>query len=449
MNSRLRAPAPLLAAALALWAIGLLPAQAGAATPKRTAPLGFIGSNLDAWDLLDAGINLDNELKVAAASGIEKIRLPIYWHLIQPDGPGTYDWADLDKVVGAAAKSRIPLAPNVLSAPRWAWDSRYRPDSSNPCASSRSLMPVPRDFNEFAAFMKTLVGRYGPNGTFWTANPTITKTPIREWQIWNEPDLVRTYRGTECTTDPNLATYWPQHIGESFKSVTIRGRTTRIDLRWAPSMVSLVRTSRTAIKQADPGAVVLFPSLTNQPWLSLDLVYYSGGKGAFDRVGINLFTKLSNFVRAFTTSNSSTSPWSSSILGALSRGKDTSMQVALTEFTWATAVGRNSNLEAGDRAWSLPNSITTESGQGALASSALSTLVANRTKWKLADVQWYTWSSTDPARSSNLFDFAGLSAIVLDPLGMRRKPGLTAFRTRAMLLEGCKTKLVASACATR
>jgi len=122
------------------------------------------------------------------------------------------------------------------------------------------------------------------------------------------------------------------------------------------------------------------------------------------------------------------------------------MTVALTEFSWATAVGRNANIEKGDAAWSLPNSITTEGGQGLLASQALSTLTSNRSRWRLSSIQWYTWSSKDPPRSSNVFDYAGLSAIVIDPSGMRRKPGLATFRSKALSLQGCRAKVIATSC---
>ena len=44
-------------------------------------------------------------------------------------------------------------------------------------------------------FLKALVTRYGPHGTYWTTHyherfgANATELPITSWQIWNEPNL--------------------------------------------------------------------------------------------------------------------------------------------------------------------------------------------------------------------------------------------------------------------
>ena len=77
----------------------------------------------------------------------------------------------------ASARHRIPLLANVISTPRWA--------SSRP----NDLYPnrwAPKDPQTFAALHDRAHRALRPAGSFWAPNPTIPKTPVRQWQIWNE-----------------------------------------------------------------------------------------------------------------------------------------------------------------------------------------------------------------------------------------------------------------------
>ena len=44
-------------------------------------------------------------------------------------------------------------------------------------------------YADFGRFVAALIGRYGPEGSFWTGNPSLPKRPIEAWQLWNEPNL--------------------------------------------------------------------------------------------------------------------------------------------------------------------------------------------------------------------------------------------------------------------
>ena len=44
---------------------------------------------------------------------------------------------------------------------------------------------------DFARFLRALVARYGPNGSLWAEHPEVAAQPVRDWQIWNEPNLTR------------------------------------------------------------------------------------------------------------------------------------------------------------------------------------------------------------------------------------------------------------------
>ena len=79
-------------------------------------------------------------------------------------------------------------------------------------------------------FLRLAVQRYGPNGTFWAANPTIPPRPIRVWQIWNEPNF------KYFVTHPN-----PGQYGK------------------------LVKISSGAIRSIDPGAKIVLGGLFARP----------------------------------------------------------------------------------------------------------------------------------------------------------------------------------------
>ncbi len=79
----------------------------------------------------------------------------------------------------------------------------------------RSVHPIPVRVGPYANFLKALIHRYGPRGTFWqTHHP---KYAIRAWQIWNEP---------------NETSLWPIQP-------------------FAKDYVALLRAAHAAIKQAD------------------------------------------------------------------------------------------------------------------------------------------------------------------------------------------------------
>ena len=82
------------------------------------------------------------------------------------------------------------------------------------------------------------------------------KRPLRDWQLWNEPDHLH---------------YWS-------------------DQPYAHDYVTLVRAARRAIKDADPGARVVAAGFADRSWNSIAAVYRAGGAGLFDVVAIHPYT---------------------------------------------------------------------------------------------------------------------------------------------------------------
>ena len=86
---------------------------------------------------------------------------------------------------------------------------------------------TPRGTAAYTRFLTALVGRYGPSGSLWAEQPALPRTPIRDWQIWNEPNLTR---------------YWSTQP-------------------FAKAYVKLLRASRRALRAADPGSRTVLAGL--------------------------------------------------------------------------------------------------------------------------------------------------------------------------------------------
>ena len=89
---------------------------------------------------------------------------------------GRYDLSFYDGFIADAARANISVLPILFALPASG-------------AGSGTLAYPPKHYADLGRFGAVLVRRYGPNGTFWSQNPSVPKLPIRAWQIWNEPNL--------------------------------------------------------------------------------------------------------------------------------------------------------------------------------------------------------------------------------------------------------------------
>jgi hypothetical protein len=129
------------------------------------------------WNLSDA----DLAPRLAAMQKLKAkwVRFPVNWPRIQEAGPGTYRWTDLDSMVKRLAKAGLRWRPVTVDVPQWL---KTDPDlaARQPASSSA---PV-------ADFIAALLARYGQNGAFWKANPTVTARPVLDIELHNEPNHV-------------------------------------------------------------------------------------------------------------------------------------------------------------------------------------------------------------------------------------------------------------------
>jgi hypothetical protein len=416
-SENLRLRAALVAGALVLIAlIALVPAWAAArpstsAPPQRPStttspatpaavPAGFVGVDVDGpvFGQNDT-IDLDRQVGTMVANGVESVRVAFNWAAAEPYASwskvptmdrGEYTNVDgkpflftqTDAVVGAAAAHDVTVLPTVLYTP--SWDARD---------NKRGPINTPRRTGPYGGYLTALIGRYGPHGGFWKANPQIHRLPIRSWQIWNEE---------------NLTYYWPQPFASSY--------------------VGLLRTAHAAIRKADPGAKVVLGALTNLAWKSIGQIYKIGGaRNLFDVASINGFTKLPADVILYMRF----------MRDAMIHFNDGRKPLLATEISWPSAQGKSHQKFDFD---------TTEAGQARDIAALLPMIGANYKSLRLAGFYYYTWMGDESDRSL-AFNFAGL--LRFDDNKVTIKPALGAFRRAALALEHCKRKgSLASSCIT-
>ena len=106
----------------------------------------------------------------------------MYWSAIQPENRfvSRPDFGRLRPRSQARRRTRDP---------RLARSSSARPNGSRRTrARCRSQTPWQRW--AWSAFLRDAADRYGPDGSFWRENPDLPYLPIRDWEIWNEENIV-------------------------------------------------------------------------------------------------------------------------------------------------------------------------------------------------------------------------------------------------------------------
>jgi hypothetical protein len=161
-------------------------------------------------------------LAPAAAGGMRIVRHDAGWKFLEPNAPAggvhNYRWSSFDTIVRQAAAKGLEWQPVIMQAPAWAAASPGAPNSA-PSASHVS---------DYVALAQALASRYGTSGTFWTSNPSVTKVPVKTYEIWNEEN----------------ATYWWGTLTDA-----------------PEDYADLFAATRTAIKAVDPNATVLVGGL--------------------------------------------------------------------------------------------------------------------------------------------------------------------------------------------
>ncbi|MGD0196559.1 MAG: hypothetical protein ABSC56_01445 [Solirubrobacteraceae bacterium] len=139
------------------------------------------------------------------AGGLTVARADAPWAWVEPNAPATpcgdtaadYDWNNtatsagqgvpesLDDLVAALAENDVRFLPVIDTAPAWA-------------AGGGGAQLAPAYYCDLANFAQALVQRYGPNGTFWQANPQLPYLPVEQYELWTEANSTNFWSGQYC-----------------------------------------------------------------------------------------------------------------------------------------------------------------------------------------------------------------------------------------------------------
>ena len=347
-------------------ALACLFALALAAPATAAAPREFFGVMLDG-PALGPGIDLGTETRLMASSGVGSVRVAFYWRQMQAAEGGPIDFTETDGIVGAAARNGLRVFPTIVRAPSWATGGDEHEGA------------VPRDPSTYAAFAAEVVKRYGRRGSFWSAG-LVPFRPIVSYQVWNEPDIGRYWRG-----DP-----------------------------WPSTYVRLLRAAAPAIKAVDPQAQVVAAGLTNKSWLDLRKLYRAGARRWMDAAAIHPFSmRPTNVMKIVRLARR-----------VMRRARDGRKPLVLTEVSWSSGKGR-STFNYG---WEM-----TERGQAQRIRQILPRFVRARRRMRIQAFYWYTWLSP-PVGDDESFSYAGLRRVSNKGLPVS-KPALRAFKATVAKLR--------------
>jgi len=319
----------LVAAALGIstW-VGASPAEAKA--PPRAAsssvPAGFFGV---------VPQEPPSESDFARMKGtVETLRMPIYWSECEP-GKGEYDFASVDSEVGAAAAVGIRVQPFVYGTPDWV-------------GTKQAEAPLGvAALAEWKGFLRVLVRRYGPRGSFW--RDSADREPILRWQIWNEP---------------NFRLFWEPRIDPV-------------------GYAKLLHASAAAIRGADPAAKIVLAGIAPvgagmKTWVFMRrLLRVPGVLGDFDFAAIHPYSadiaelnyQLEKVRAAMIAGGAGRKPLIVTEVGVASHG----------DYPSAFVEG--------------------EAGEAEFLRDAYARLLRMRHRWRIAGAYWFTWkdvAASDP-----------------------------------------------------
>ncbi len=318
-----------------------------------------------------------HDLRLMRRTGVGSLRFLIYWSQSEP-APGVFDWAATDDFLTSTSRYGFERLPVIWGSPAWLAqtprESRCQ-FTADRCSALQMPVHSRAQRRAWSTFLRALVGRYGPSGTFWKLHPELPRDPIRTWQIWNEENDHR------------------------FAEASVRG------------YAALLRGTAPAIRSVDPDARIVLGGLYATPRVkpSLDATIFlsrlyrqRGIRSLFDGVGLHPYAAdpslMAMDIRA---------------LRAVMRSHgDGRRGLFITEFGW----GSQTRAAGGDKFERGPEA------QARYVKSAWEILLANRRRWNLQAAFWFTWRDI-PAASTpcDFCDSAGLLGLDGEPKAALRR----------------------------
>lgn len=346
-----------LCAALACVLVTLSVSSGGDAKAAAAGrpPAGFYG--IDPQTTLT-----DKDIRYMRTGGVEAIRVPFPWGLIQPGPKASYDWSGTDAIVEMATEGGLRVLPFLYGTPSW-------------LSPKQTKLPIDsaRARRAWTAFVEATVERYGPGGKFWAERapetaavkylPPLPPMPIHTWQVWNEANFF----------------YFAYPVSP--------GRYAR-----------LLKLTQPAIKAVDPDAEVVLSGLFGDPNEGgkrgmnatdfLDALYRSPGiKSRFDAAALHPYAFHVEELEALT----------SEVREVMLQHGDRSAGLYVTEMGWGSQ--------------NDPNVVAFEQGiQGQVRElrGAYRYLLGNRRRLNLKGVYWYSWKDNPEYTECHFCDSVGL-----------------------------------------
>ncbi|MFN8161845.1 MAG: glycosyl hydrolase [Solirubrobacterales bacterium] len=320
--------------------------------PKPKLPRNFYGINPN------YGFPSQQEFNRMKAGGIASYRLPMYWSNVEYT-KGVYNWdrSKVDMVMERAVKARLDVLPFVVGTPYW-------------MNGDETVLPIKSAEQEqaWADFLKAVVHRYGPGGTFWaehapgTADP-VPARPIWALQIWNEENYH--YFAYPAS---------PEDYGE------------------------LLKVAAQAIRSVDPRIRIVTGGLFGRPSGGYPNAMYSteflrrlyqvpGARSSFDAVALHPYASRAEYMK----------PQIAAIRSIMDAAGDSKKQIWLTEFGWGSGDPSPEN--------SFLRGLI---GQKTELVSAYRMLTEKLRRWRIGRTYYFSWSDSTSPHPCNLCSTSGL-----------------------------------------
>jgi len=189
--------------------------------------------------LSESDDQLAHDLDAVAATRAQWVRFDFDWSWVQRDGPSSWDWSAIDRIVNAVNQRGLSVIALPAYSPTWA-----RP-------SGTTNKHGPNNPQDFANFVRAAAERYVPEG-------------VLVWEIWNEPNVDQFW----AHPDPVAYTALLKAAAHALRSVS-------------PAVTVL--TGGTAPAENSPGYSLSPPTFIKR-------LYDAGAAGSFDGVAIHPYT---------------------------------------------------------------------------------------------------------------------------------------------------------------
>jgi polysaccharide biosynthesis protein PslG len=332
-----------------------------AASPAAAARTEFFG--------IDQGAPLDRQdVQAMSAARVRTDHFLLTWGSVQPN-QGSFNWGPTDQRVGAPASRGIRTVPAVWGNPEWVAGSSSTPPIYGPLAQQA-----------WRNFLRALVGRYGPGGSYWAHGyrqqygASATPLPIHSWEIWNEPNLKGYF-----APEPSPAKY-----------------------------ARLVQISHDAIKSRDPKAQIVLAGMAGYAgvtaWGFLENFYAVPGiKADFDVAALHPYAYDVDHVRLAI----------GRFRAVMTNHVDGATPLWITELGWGSAPPDRFGINKG------------LTGQQQMLTDSFKLILNHRSAWNVQRIFWYRMRDdpADPSRSCSFCASAGLLYYNHSP-----KPAYNAFK---------------------